>query len=130
MLLQLYIINKSGGLSYNKDLSSLAPRLSANENLTLASSFHSLHAIASQVAPVVSSGIEKMETPTMKLQSFQTLTGVKLVLTAQAGTPDMDRVLQGIYELYSDYVLKNPFYELDMPIRCELFDYHLEALVE
>ena len=34
-----------------------------------------------------------------------------------------------MYELYADYVLKNPFYEIEMPIRCELFDYHLAAAI-
>lgn len=53
-----------------------------------------------------SSGIEKLETDTFKLQSFQTLTGVKFVITAEAGTPDLGAVLQEIYELYTDYVLK------------------------
>lgn len=58
------------------------------------------------MAPVPSSGIEKLETDTFKLQSFQTLTGVKFVITAEAGTPDLGGVLQEIYELYTDYVLK------------------------
>ena len=34
-----------------------------------------------------------------------------------------------VYELYGDYVLKNPFYEIEMPIRCELFDYHLGVTI-
>ena len=55
---------------------------------------------------MLSSGIEKLETDTFKLQSFQTLTGVKFVITAEAGTPDLGAVLQEIYELYTDYVLK------------------------
>jgi hypothetical protein len=33
-----------------------------------------------------------------------------------------------IYELYSDYVLKNPFYEVEQVIKCELFDEQLEQL--
>ena len=32
-----------------------------------------------------------------------------------------------IYNLYCDFVLKNPFYEVEMPIRCELFDQALLA---
>ncbi|CAM9822494.1 unnamed protein product, partial [Sphacelaria rigidula] len=64
------------------------------------------HTADKQVAPVPSSGIEKLETDTFKLQSFQTLTGVKFVITAEAGTPDLGAVLQEIYELYTDYVLK------------------------
>jgi hypothetical protein len=126
---QLFIINKSGGLIYNQDLSPSAPRLASNDWLRLGSTFHSLHAIAAQVAPVVSLGIEKLETDTLKLQCFQTRTGMKFVLTAEAGTPDLDAVLHGIYELYADYVLKNPFYELDMPIRCELFHTNVTRLI-
>ena len=32
-----------------------------------------------------------------------------------------------VYDLYADYVLKNPFYEVEQTIqsRCELFDRHL-----
>jgi hypothetical protein len=40
----------------------------------------------------------------------------------------MDTILSDIYVLYSDYVLKNPFFEMDMPIRCDLFNKHLDAL--
>lgn len=39
-------------------------------------------------------------------------------------------VLRRIYELYSDYVLKNPFYALEMPIRCDLFVDNLKLLLE
>ncbi len=64
----------------------------------------------------------------MKLQCFQSLTGVKFVITATPGTADMDALLQMVYELYADYVLKNPFYEMEMPIRCELFNVYLDRL--
>jgi len=45
----------------------------------------------------------------------------------QAG---MELLLKRIYELYADYALKNPFYSLEMPIRCELFDINLQGLLE
>ena len=32
----------------------------------------------------------------------------------------VEELLRKIYELYADYVLKNPFYSLDMPIRLVL----------
>ncbi|PPD78102.1 hypothetical protein GOBAR_DD24988 [Gossypium barbadense] len=35
-----------------------------------------------------------------------------------------------VYELYTDYVLKNPFYEMEMPIRFELFDINLTQAVQ
>ena len=41
----------------------------------------------------------------------------------------MDKLLAQVYTLYTDYVLKNPFYELDMPIRAELFELNLLKLL-
>lgn len=35
---------------------------------------------------------------------------------------DVDVVMGRVYELYADYAMKNPFYSLDMPVRCEGFD--------
>ena len=74
--LQLFVINRSGGLVYTKNLSKLAPNLTTNDSLRMGSTFHGLHAIATQIAPVVSSGIVRMETDTFNLQCFQTLTGM------------------------------------------------------
>jgi trafficking protein particle complex subunit 4 len=37
--------------------------------------------------------------------------------------------LRRVYELYNNYVLKNPFYEVEMPVRCELFDTNLISTV-
>ena len=34
-----------------------------------------------------------------------------------------------VYELYCDYVLKNPFHEMDQVIKSELFDQNLLALL-
>ena len=42
----------------------------------------------------------------------------------------MESLLKFVYELYTDYVLKNPFYEMEMPIRCELFDINLTQAVQ
>nr|CCA19185.1 conserved hypothetical protein [Albugo laibachii Nc14] len=130
MLHALYIINKSGGLIYQQDLSPAAPKLSSNDHLRLGSTFHSMHAIAALAAPVASGGINSLETDTFRLQCFQTLTGIKFFITAQLGTLDIDNALKTIYELYVDYVLKNPFYELEMPIRCTLFNAGLKLFVD
>ena len=35
-----------------------------------------------------------------------------------------------MYEAYADYVLKNPFYETDMPIRIKLFDLALDKALK
>ena len=54
---------------------------------------------------------------------------MKFVITSTPTVTDLDALLQGIYELYSDYVVKNPFYEIDMPIRCDLFNNNLDKLM-
>ncbi|KAE8592421.1 hypothetical protein XENTR_v10018754 [Xenopus tropicalis] len=177
------------------------PRLTSNEKLMLASMFHSLFAIGSQLSPEPgSSGIEMLETDTFKLHCFQTLTGlvikgegkankelisscrhtfsclnsalksphispvqkirsqtgrknaelckegggsrreqrtesctslaqelqtqqifflrsIKFMVLSDPRQAGIDTLLRKIYELYSDYALKNPFYSLEMPIR-------------
>jgi trafficking protein particle complex subunit 4 len=49
MFLHLFVISRSGGLIYNKDLSASAPKLSVNGWLIMGSTFHGLHSIAAQV---------------------------------------------------------------------------------
>lgn len=121
-----YIVNKAGGLIFNKDLSPVA-KLPTNDYLTNASKFHALHAIAKQLAPVVSGGITSIDAPTFSLYCLETLTGLKLFLTAR---PKMESTAQAFlgraYEAYAEYALKNPFYEADMPIRIKFFDVALE----
>ena len=56
--------------------------------------------------------------------------GLKFFLLAEPDTERLDQVLQDIYVLYTDYVLKNPFYVIEMPIHCELFDKYLLQRVQ
>lgn len=58
------------------------------------------------------------------------LAGTKFFVVCEPGTQQMEALLKVIYELYTDYVLKNPFYEIEMPIRCELFDFNLSQTVQ
>ncbi|XP_065156073.1 trafficking protein particle complex subunit 4 [Atheta coriaria] len=107
------------------------PKMTTNEKIFLASMFYPLFAIASQLSPEPKcSGIEVLEADTFKLHCFQTITGVKMMVVAEPTQAHMDFLLKRIYELYSDYALKNPFYSLEMPIRCELFDSNLKLLLE
>lgn len=66
-----------------------------------------------------SSGIELFETDNFRLNCFQTLTGVKFIVISDLSSMSAakETLLRKIYELYSDYALKNPFYSLEMPIR-------------
>lgn len=52
-------------------------------------------------------------------QVFQTLTGIKFLLFVAPGTRQTSEVLQAVYELYSDYVMKDPYYELEQRIKSE-----------
>mmetsp|Transcript_40473 Transcript_40473/g.49089 ORF Transcript_40473/g.49089 Transcript_40473/m.49089 type:complete len:137 (-) Transcript_40473:607-1017(-) len=118
----LYIVNKSGGLIYQKDFADIA-RADTNEAMTLASIWHSLHTISAQLSPHTDSGgIELLEADTFNLHCYQSPTGTKFFMICAPRTMGMDSTLKNIYNLYADYVLKNPFYEMEMPIRCSQFD--------
>ena len=107
------------------------PRLSTNERIMLASMFHSLFAISCKLSPIEkSSGIELLETNSFKLHCFQSITGVKFFVLTDTRVNSMDVFLKKLYELYADFALKNPFYSLEMPIRCDLFDTNLTKLLE
>ncbi|XP_060035948.1 trafficking protein particle complex subunit 4 isoform X3 [Erinaceus europaeus] len=57
-------------------------------------------------------------------------TRIKFVVLADPRQAGIDSLLRKIYEIYSDFALKNPFYSLEMPIRCELFDQNLKLALE
>ena len=122
----LFITNKAGGLIYSKELSS-GSRLAGNEYLLLASTFHSLHAISKQLAPVPSGGLQSVEAPNFTMHCLESPTGIKFFATARPATRDVPTFLKRVYAFYSDYVLKNPFYEVDMPIRIKKFDAAVEG---
>jgi hypothetical protein len=56
---------------------------------------HSLHAIAAQLSPAPGcSGIELLLADTFDLHCFQTLTGTKLIMVVEPGTPEIEPLLQ------------------------------------
>jgi len=139
----LIIINKAGGLIYQKDFSEGLNKLNVNDYLVLAGTFHSVHALTTRLYPLADasaargpterpeapSGIEVLETENFRLQCFSTLTGTKFLLFTEPQQPNIDATTKKIYELYTDYVMKNPFYQTEMPIRCEAFDRKLLGYV-
>ncbi|XP_011908425.1 PREDICTED: trafficking protein particle complex subunit 4 [Cercocebus atys] len=156
-IFSVYVVNKAGGLIYQLD--SYAPRAEAEKTfsypLDLLLKLHDErvlvafgqrdgirvgHAVLAIMAMDVirqrntadgkSSGIEMLETDTFKLHCYQTLTGIKFVVLADPRQAGIDSLLRKIYEIYSDFALKNPFYSLEMPIRCELFDQNLKLALE
>ncbi|KAK9466903.1 Sybindin-like protein [Lipomyces arxii] len=126
----LYILNKAAGLIYQRDFNDGLQKLSSNDYLVFAGTFHAVHAITTRISPIPSSsGIQVLETDTFRLQCFQTVTGTKFLLISDPRQHSPDTIVRRIYELYADYVLKNPFYQMEMPVRCELFDRHITTYI-
>ncbi|PWY89093.1 Sybindin-like protein [Aspergillus heteromorphus CBS 117.55] len=184
----LIIINKAGGLVYQREFQPGLRKLSTNDYLVLAGTFHGVHAITRTITPklpltvtapattpttastpnvtspsatstpmpssaaatssataaaaaaaaaaattthsfpnpgVPATGLETMETDKFRLTCFQTLTGTKFLLFTDPLMTNIDVIMKKIYELYADFVMKNPFYQLEMPVRCESFDRNL-----
>jgi len=152
VVFSLIIINKAGGLVYNREFNSALNKVSVNDLLVLAGTFHgyclyhchylpseqlltvlcSVHAITKSLTPSTigvpprdKTGIEVLESSSFRLTCFQTFTGLKFLLFTEPQQPNVDVITRRIYELYADYVMKNPFYQLEMPVRCEAFDREL-----
>jgi hypothetical protein len=136
------IINKAGGLVYNKTFQDGSlNKISTNDYLVLAGTFHGVHAITARLNPVKGpstvsgnrpeppSGLEVLETENFRMQCFNTLTGTKFLLFTDTTQTNVDVTLRKIYDLYADYVMKNPFYSLEMPIRCDIFDRKLLSYI-
>ena len=109
------------------------PRLRANERIVLASTFHSLYEISIRMSPEKnSSGIRQVDTETYRMHCFEAVTGVKFVVITdlRQQTSSIETFLRKLYELYADFALKNPFYSLDQPIRCDLFEKNVSIAVD
>ena len=115
---------------------------------TLSNSTPSMHAITKQLCPALpvpattvpanlapspfanrATGIEVLESSQFRIQCFQTITGIKFLLFTEPQQPNIDAMMKKIYDLYADFVMKNPFYTVEMPIRCEKFDRGLDGFV-
>jgi len=117
--------------SYPLNLKFGRPKTTTNEKIVLASMFNTFYAISVQLSPEQgSSGIQDLETDTFKLYCSQTVTGVKFIVVCDPKQMGIDQLLEKIYELYSDFALKNPFYSLEMPIRADLFDQNVKIAID
>jgi hypothetical protein len=91
-----------------------------------------VHVITSKISPVPnSSGLEVLESDLFKLFCILSPTGTKFLLLTAPTTSQLtaDSLFKKIYDVYADYVMKNPFYTPEMPIRAELFDVALAKVV-
>lgn len=145
-IVAIYIISSNGSLIF--DYHSQPSKLNADKNIVLASLFYACYANSEQIGLgldggdgdptskfILSSGIKTLEAENFRLDCYETLTKVKFVvisdlsLGVSPATANKQDLLRRIYELYADYVMKNPFYTLSMPINsdnCSLFRSNLE----
>uniref|UniRef100_A0A6I8RUQ8 Trafficking protein particle complex subunit n=1 Tax=Xenopus tropicalis TaxID=8364 RepID=A0A6I8RUQ8_XENTR len=112
-IFSVYVVNKAGGLIYQLDNQS--PRSESEKTfsfpLDLVLKVHDERVIVS-------------------FGQRDGIKGIKFMVLSDPRQAGIDTLLRKIYELYSDYALKNPFYSLEMPIRCELFDQNLRSALE
>jgi trafficking protein particle complex subunit 4 len=131
-------------LIYNRTFAAGLQKLDSNDYLILAGTFHGIHAISRTINPVPppnqnptgqpgvrnrgpTTGIESLESGHFRMTCFQTPTGVKFLLLTSPEQPNTDVVVRRCYEIYGDYVMKDPFYTAEMPIRVEKFERALGA---
>jgi len=126
----LWVINKAGGLVYQRNFADGLSQLTANENLVLAGTLHGIHAITSRLSPAgSSSGVQVIEAETFKVTVLYTPTSTKFVLFTSLHDVNAESLLQKVYEIYADAGMKNPFHAPEMPIRSEKFDSRIMALL-
>lgn len=142
-IIAIYIISSNGSLIF--DYHSQPSNLNADKNIVLASLFYACYANSEQIGLSLpshdinmphSTGIKTLEANNFRLDCYETLTKVKFVVISDLSlgispaTANKQDLLKRIYELYADYVMKNPFYTLNMPINsdnCSLFKTNLES---
>ncbi|KIJ69130.1 hypothetical protein HYDPIDRAFT_123258 [Hydnomerulius pinastri MD-312] len=126
----LWVINKAGGLVYQRNFADGLAQLTSNEYLVLAGTLHGIHAITSRLSPIGSgSGAQVIEGESFKMTILLTATGTKFVLLTSLTETTAEAVLQKTYEAYADAVMKNPFHTPEMPIRSDGFDSRITALI-
>lgn len=91
------------------------------------------------------SGVRQLCTDQFTMYIYQTMTGLKFVAVSSEGSLSAshtsghsnmfsihvaDNFLRKIYCLYSDYVMKDPFYSLEMPIKSTLFDQKVKQMMD
>nr|PVC52530.1 hypothetical protein MACL_00000718 [Theileria orientalis] len=102
--------------------------LSSNDIIRLASTFHGLSTISVKLcSPKLNDNNPIFPQPkdSYRLQCLETLTGLCIFMVCDFNGPSkahLNVMLGYIYELYSDYVQKCPFHQVDMPIRSRQFD--------
>lgn len=123
--MNLQIINKSGGLIFS------LKNNQSNSDLIFASSLHTIYA---HVQEVPSFSCFEFDLPFFiynfdsVMSIYRTLGGHTFVFTTD--TKVDASVYRKTANLFIDYVLKNPFYQHEMPVNCNKFRDQIVKLLE
>eukprot|EP00168_Porphyra_purpurea_P009639 TRINITY_DN2363_c0_g1_i8.p2 TRINITY_DN2363_c0_g1~~TRINITY_DN2363_c0_g1_i8.p2 ORF type:complete len:113 (+),score=18.45 TRINITY_DN2363_c0_g1_i8:103-441(+) len=83
----LFVVNKAGGLMFQRTYGETAPRLTPNDYLHLASTFHGMQLLVQELSPsplpksitAPTGGIRALETPSLSLAALTSPTGVQFL---------------------------------------------------
>ncbi|XP_074263153.1 uncharacterized protein LOC141585966 [Silene latifolia] len=140
----IYIFNRNGICllyrEWNRQLHTLDPQ---QDHKLMFGLLFSLKSLTAKMDPTcvdkVNLGVPQLpgqgcsfhsfRTNTYKLSFMETPSGIKLILVTHPRTGDLRESLKYIYNLYVEYVVKNPLYSPGTPIRCEPFNTNLDQYV-
>ncbi|XP_057866217.2 uncharacterized protein LOC131073734 isoform X1 [Cryptomeria japonica] len=140
----MYVFNRNGVCLYYKDWMRPHTTLSPQQDLKLM--FGLLFSLKSFTAKMDPSSANKgnlgvpqlpgqgcsfhsFRTNTYKLSFMETPSGIKIILVTDPRIGDLQEALKDIYNIYVEYVVKNPLYTPGQPFRCELFNTTLDHYV-
>lgn len=113
------------------------PTKTSNEKIVIASIFHAIYAISSQLSPDRNydqfSGISLLETDDCHLHCFQSPTGTKFLCVTEPIVNSSNTIqpfLKKAYQVYADFALKDPFYTIEMPIKSAKFEKQIRNSIE
>lgn len=131
MIYAIYIINCDGGIIFYKSFDSNKKMDNINDFLKDGSKFYIISQLAQKLSPVKgSSGIQSVEFDNYIVECLSTQTGLQFLCVADQNCVNLRGILSQIYQLYVDYVTKNPFYILNQPIKINEWEYQLETLIK
>lgn len=102
-LQSLFVVNKAGSLIFYRRLSDAAPKLSQNDYLHLASTFHGMQLLVQELSPERSTfgyGIVTLVTSTYTLQAFRAASGVQFFVTADVNTENLGQFLVSLFNVF------------------------------
>lgn len=116
MVEQFFIVNKSGGMIFKHERED-KDNADINSHLILTSSLYSINLISSKVTNKLM-GNQVIYFRKRVITIFKAVTGTMFIFVAEK---PVDVLFEKVYGHYCDYVTKNPFYCMEMPINCTKF---------